>query len=106
MVYRSVRENESKFKTKDIVRVLPGVKDPDFKTDLGGWSGSIEEVDLSENGEWLYSIRWDRETLSMVGDEYIDKCEDENLDYELIYLEEKELGLFDHPEIKNGVLFA
>jgi hypothetical protein len=38
----------SKFKPGDIVRVLNGVRDPDFHTNIGGWSGKVEEVDLIE----------------------------------------------------------
>jgi hypothetical protein len=49
----------SKFKPGDIVRVLNGVRDPDFHTNIGGWSGKVEEVDLIEDGSWLYTIVWD-----------------------------------------------
>ena len=90
-----MKDKESKYKEYDCVQVLQGVTDPDFDTNLGGWSGIIEEIDLSDNGLWLYGIRWDRKTLSKIGEEYIDKCEDNNLDYEYIYLEEQELELIN-----------
>jgi len=102
-----MKENISKFKENDIVRVLPGVKDPDFKKNIGGWTGKVEEIDKSDNGSWLYTIRWNKETLSKAGDDYIDKCEDENLNYEIIYLVEKELELVNCAEtIKDGILLA
>ena len=102
-----MKEITSKFKEDNIVRVLPGVKDPDFKTNIGGWTGKVEEIDLSDNGSWLYIIRWDKETLSKAGDDYIDKCENENLDYEIIFLEEKELELINYSEtIKDRFLLA
>ena len=102
-----MKEKTSKFKLNDIVRVLPEVKDPDFKRNLAGWTGRIEEIDLSDGGAWLYAIRWDQATLSKAGDAYIDQCEDANLDYEIMYLEEKELELFDSPAPKrDGSFFA
>ena len=97
----------SKFKENDIVRVLPNIKDPDFKENIGGWSGIIEEIEISENDAWLYRIRWDTKTLSKAGNEYIDKCEAENLDYEIMYLEESEIELFQNPgRSNNGILIA
>ncbi len=90
-------KNTSKFKQEDILRVLPGVKDPDFnKINIGGWSGKVEEIDLAENGSWLYTIRWDQKTLSLAGVDYEDQCERNNLDYEVIYLEERELELVEN----------
>ena len=83
----------SKFKEGDIVRVLSGVKDPDFQIDIGGWSGEVEEVNLSENGSWLYTIVWDQDTISVAGDGYENKCERNNLDFERICLEENELEI-------------
>jgi hypothetical protein len=83
----------SKFKPGDIVRVLNGVRDPDFQTNMGGWSGKVEEVDLIEDGSWLYTIVWDQDTLSVAGDDYESECERNNLDFERIYLEEKDLEL-------------
>ena len=83
----------SKFKHGDIVRVLNGVRDPDFQTSIGGWSGKVEKVDLIKNGSWLYAIVWDQDTLSVAGDDYENKCESNNLDFERMYLEEKYLEL-------------
>lgn len=102
-----MKEKTSKFKQNDIVRVLPDVKDPDFKTNINGWVGKIEDIEVSENGSWLYRIKWNDKTIKKAGDDYIDKCEDENLDFEVMYLEEKELELINDPEaVKNGHFFA
>jgi len=102
-----MKENTSKFKESDLVRVLLDIKDPDFKTNIGGWIGEVEEIELSENGSWLYKIRWNKETLSKAGDVYIDKCEVENLDYEVIFLGENELELINQQKLQNnGFLIA
>ena len=102
-----MKNKTSKFKLEDIVRVLPGVRDPDFNIDISGWSGKVEEIDLSENGSWLYTLRWDQDTLSTAGEDYVNQCESENLDFEIIYLEEKELALVKETiMIKKGILLA
>lgn len=102
-----MKEKTSKFKEHDLIRVLPNIKDPDFMTNIGGWIGRVEEIELSENGTWLYKIRWDSETITKAGCDYIDKCEDENLDYEVMYLEENELELIKRPEVlTQGVFLA
>lgn len=95
----------SKFKQGDIVRVLNGVKDPDFQFNIGGWSGTVEQVDLIENGSWLYAIAWDQNTLSVAGDDYENRCERNNLDFERIYLEENELELVSPSKNENNGYF-
>ena len=106
MVYGNMKKNISKFKKNDVVKVLPNVKDPDFKTNLGGWTGRVEEVVLSDSGGWLYTIRWNKETLSKAGSRYVDKCENENLDYEIIFLNEKELELTGSSKTKKDIDFS
>lgn len=102
-----MKDKTSKFKHEDVVRVLPGIKDPDFRTNIGGWTGKVEEINLSESGSWLYTIRWNQDTLSVAGDDYIDKCESENLNFEIIDLEENDLELVENAENKgNGFLLA
>jgi hypothetical protein len=96
-----MKNKTSKFKKGDIVRVLPGVKDPDFKISISGWSGTVEEIDLTENGSWLYTIMWAQYTLSVAGDDYVSQCEIKNLDFEIIYLNENELELVENAETKK-----
>lgn len=90
-----MRNRTREFKENDLVRTLPNTKDPDFNENIGGWTGEVEEIELGDNGVWLYKIRWSEKTLSKAGNRYIEKCEAENLHYEVIYLEEKELELLD-----------
>ena len=40
-------------------------------------------------------IRLDQDTLSAAGDDYEEKCEDENLNFEILFLEEKYLESVD-----------
>lgn len=67
----------------DSVVVKSGVIDPDFKIDISGWQGRIEEVD----DEQTHFIRWDSITLREMGLDLITRCENENLDWEVITLD-------------------
>ena len=69
------------FKEGDIVKVKQGVIDPDFGGDIGGWQGKISEVD----GD-IVCIDWDSITLSNCPDEYIQRSEEDGLDWEQMYL--------------------
>jgi hypothetical protein len=92
---KKMRNKTSKFREEEVVRVLPGVRDPDFGTNIGGWSGKVGKVERSDDGSWLYMIRLDQDTLSAAGDDYAEKCEDENLNFEILFLEEKYLESVD-----------
>ena len=98
----------SKYKCGDKVRVIQGVNDPDLNINIEGWSGEINEIELPvDNGPWLYNIFLDKETLLMAGENYISICEEQNLDYEMIFLEENELELIDsNLNKKLGVFIA
>ncbi len=74
------------FKIGDIVEVKQGVLDPDFGDDIGGWQGKISDVD----GD-LVCIDWDNTTLSNCPDEYIQRCEEDGLDWEQIYLSNEDI---------------
>lgn len=70
------------FKVGDSVIVKPGVIDPDFGMSIGGWQGRIEEITDSET----VFIRWDSITLVEMGIDIIIRCENENFDWEVMYL--------------------
>ena len=65
------------FKAGDIVKVKQGVLDPDFGGDISGWQGQVSEVD----GD-IVCIDLDNITLSNCPDKYIQRCEEDGLDWE------------------------
>ena len=71
----------------DSVVVKTGVLDPDFGTDISGWQGRIEEID---DGESVF-IRWDSITLRNTRLDIIIRCENENLDWEVMTLDTDEV---------------
>ncbi|MDO8947561.1 MAG: hypothetical protein Q7U88_10435 [Desulfocapsaceae bacterium] len=84
---------QSKFFCGQKVIVIEGTKDPDYDSDIGGWTGCIEEIFLSEenNETWLYMILWDQQTLKRMGRNFRQRCEKDNLDDRRMTLEESEL---------------
>ena len=62
------------FKIGDSVKVKPGIIDPDFKLDLGGYQGRITEAKASG----LYSIQWDSVTLRQMPHNYIRDSESQD----------------------------
>lgn len=75
------------FKIGESVVVTPGVADPDFGTDIGGWQGRVKEVDDDS-----VFIEWDSTTLRKMGLELIIRCENENLDWEVMTLHNKDVN--------------
>ena len=71
----------------DSVVVKSGVLDPDFGIDISGWQGRIEEVDDKET----VFIRWDSITLHEMRLDMIIRCENENLDWEVMTLNRDEI---------------
>ena len=71
----------------DSVAVKPGVLDPDFGTDIGGWQGRIEEID---DGRTVF-IRWDSITLQHMGLDLVIRCENENFDWGVMTLNTEDI---------------
>lgn len=62
-------------KIGDSVRVKPGVKDPDYEYDLGGWQCRVSRI---ERNDGIYiEIAWDSLTLDQMPAEYIDTSMEE-----------------------------
>ena len=76
-------------KKGDSVRALPGVKDQDNDTDLGGWQGRIEDIDKDK--ETYVYIAWDSITLKHMPLAYIMSALDEDYEYCQMWLEDKEV---------------
>jgi hypothetical protein len=84
---------QSKFHEGQKVRVVVGIKDPDYGFPIEGWSGTIEEV-LSvedDSGARLYSIVWNSESLDSMSRALRRKCDKDNLDVTRMTLAENDL---------------
>ncbi len=68
-----------RFQTGAKVRVKSGIRDPDFfDIPLGGWSGTITEVDAKPPVTFL--IKWDKRTLGGMHPVYRKRCERDGLE--------------------------
>jgi Calcium binding len=73
------------------VRVKLGTIDPDFPDiPLGGWAGTIQEVDLRSSPP-TYLIEWNQHTLDHMHPIYRKRCERDGLDLESMWLSEEEI---------------
>jgi hypothetical protein len=73
------------------IRVVAGTTDPDYGFLIENWSGVIEDPINGRNGDLLYEIRWDSDTLERMGHALHKKCMDDNLDVRITVLAEQEL---------------
>lgn len=76
-------------KLGDSVKVKEGIACP-AQEDLciGGWQGRVFEVSKDED---LIGIKWDSITLKNMPASFIDQCEDEGVDYAIMYLAPEEV---------------
>ena len=70
-----------KYKKGESVSVKPGVKDPDFDIDIGGWQGRVLTVTPDMEQGAMIDIAWDSLTLKQMPDEVFEQAEVADLDY-------------------------
>ena len=81
----------ARFAVADRVRVKPGTTVPDFEDiPLGGWAGTIREVDRQSNPPG-YLIEWDKHTLDHMHPVYLKRCERDGLELESMWLGEDDI---------------
>ena len=90
------------FEVGDAVIVKTGVADPDFGTDIGGWQGCVKEVD----GDDTVFIAWDSITLRQMALDLIIRCENENLDWEVMTLSQTEVEKTTSRDSKEDVIWV
>lgn len=86
----------------DSVIVKIGVVDPDFGFDIGGWQGRVKEVDDDD----MVFIAWDSVTLQQMGLDLIIRCENENLDWQVMTLWQTEVEKTMSRDSKKDVISA
>lgn len=86
-------------KIGDSVCVRAGVIDPDLSVDIGGWQGRIREVDGADT---VY-IEWDSITMRQMSIDLIIRCENENLDWRFMTLEQCDLKIVESRDTEDNV---
>lgn len=87
-------------KVGDSVVVHPGVKDPDFGSDIGGWQGRVSEINPESD---IILIDLDSITLKNMPDSYISECSEKGLGWDQIYLDLKDLSLTTERDTEEEV---
>lgn len=78
---------QENFSIGDSVVVNPGILDPDYGIDIGGWQGRITENDITdEQDNPMVTIAWDSITLKQMPVEIIERSEEDGLDWSLMGL--------------------
>ena len=68
-------------KVGDCIRVKPGVKDPNYGFDMGGWQGRITEIKTYQPGKVLIMFQWDSLSLKRMPASAIRRSEEKGLDW-------------------------
>ena len=84
-------QTPARFAVGALVRVKPGTTTPDYPdVPLGGWTGTIQEVDRRSSPP-LYYIEWNQYTLDHMHPVYRNRCERDGMEYGGMFLDEKDL---------------
>lgn len=70
----------------DSIIVKPGVKDPDFGVDIGGWQGRVTEIEDNPEDKPLITFQWDSLTLKAMPPSMIRRSEEADLDWTMMGL--------------------
>jgi len=92
------------FKMNDLVRVKPGVKDPDTERyDLGGWQGSITSIEEIPGEEPIITIEWDSKTIEMMPAAFIEESLRDGYSFDEMNLSADELEPAEPPaRVRRG----
>lgn len=93
-------ERTHDFNVGDSVVVKPGIMDPDFGVEIGGWQGRVSEGLCIEG---MVLIRWDSVTLQNMPDSMIERCEEQGLDWTEMVLEARDVELTNPRDTEEDV---
>src|SRR3972149_794018 len=68
-------------KVGDCIVVKPGVKDPDYGIDIGGWQGRVTEIESYQPGQVTIMFQWDSLSLKRMPASAIRRSEEKGLDW-------------------------
>ena len=84
---KSFREKTAgDLKVGDCIVVKPGVKDPDYGMDIGGWQGRVTEIKFYRSGQVTIMFQWDSLSLKRMPTATIQQSEEDGLDWTLMGL--------------------
>jgi hypothetical protein len=79
---RAIPQNPvTNLKVGDCIVVKPGVKDPNYRFDIGGWQGRITEIETYQPGQVTIMFQWDSLSLKRMPASVIRRSEEDGLDW-------------------------
>jgi hypothetical protein len=90
-------------KVGDCIRVNPGVKDPNYGFDMGGWQGRITEIEAYQPGKVLIMFQWDSISLKRMPASAIRRSEENGLDWTTMGLYPEEVEKADPRDTQADV---
>jgi phenylpyruvate tautomerase PptA (4-oxalocrotonate tautomerase family) len=85
-------------KVGDCIVVKPGVKDPDYGINIGGWQGRITEIESYQPGQVTIMFQWDSLSLKRMPASAIRRSEENGLDWSTMGLYPEEV---EHAEPRD-----
>jgi len=83
------RNGSSGLRKGSSVKIRPGVKDPDYGIDIGGWQGRVIDIQEGENDD--IAITWDSITLKNTPDWVFTQAQTSGLDWQQCWLPASEV---------------
>ena len=77
----ALQDPTTNLKIGDCIAVKPGVKDPDYGIDIGGWQGRITEIESYQPGKVTIMFQWDSLSLKNMPASAIRRSEEKGLDW-------------------------
>jgi hypothetical protein len=98
------RRESPMFQVGDSVMAKPGILDPDFGIEIGGWQGRITEIEVGQKDTIM--IAWDSMTLRHLPDSVIEQSEERGLAWTEMGLEAHEIELTSPRDTEKDVARA
>jgi hypothetical protein len=90
-------------KVGNCIVVKPGVKDPDYGIDIGGWQGRITEIESYQPGQVTIMFQWDSLSLRRMPASAIRRSEEKGLDWTTMGLFPEEVEIAEPRDTQADV---
>ncbi len=87
----------------DCIVVKPGVKDPDYGRDIGGWQGRVTEIESYQPGKVTIMFQWDSLSLKAMPSSMIRHDEEKGLDWTTMGLYAEEIERAEPRDTQDDV---
>jgi len=87
----------------DCIVVKPGIEDPNYGFDIGGWQGRITEIETYQPGQMTIMFQWDSLSLKRMPASAIRRSEENGLDWTTMGLYPEEVEKTEPRDTQSDV---